>query len=82
MRVRAIQLGYYGHKRRHEGDEFDLEPIKRVRKDKDGNSKEVTIMPEQQFSPKWMEKVGIAQNQSSTKREKKIAVQEQEPEGV
>lgn len=57
MRVRAIQLGYYGHKRRHPGQEFDLEPIKRMRKDKDGNMREVTISEQQQFSERWMEKL-------------------------
>ena len=57
MRVRAIALGYYGHKRRREGDTFTLEPIKRIRKDKDGNMREITITTEQQFSPRWMERV-------------------------
>jgi hypothetical protein len=57
MRVRAIQLGYYGHKRRPEGTEFVLEPIKRIRKQPDGTMKEILISPEQQFSVRWMEKV-------------------------
>lgn len=61
MRVRAIQMGYYGHKRRtpgHKDAEFDLEPIKRMRKDpKTGDMREITISAEQQFSTRWMEKV-------------------------
>ena len=57
MRVRATQLGYYGHKRRHPGQEFDLEPIKRIKIQPDGTSKEITISPEQQFSVRWMERV-------------------------
>ena len=57
MKVRATMLGYYGHKRRREGQEFELEPIKRLRKQADGTMKEITISPEQQFSTRWMEKV-------------------------
>ena len=57
MRVRATALGYYGHKRRKEGQEFVLEPIKRLRKDKDGNMREIVITPEQQFSARWMERL-------------------------
>jgi hypothetical protein len=57
MRVRATALGYYGHKRRKEGQEFVLEPIKRLRKDKDGNMREIVISPEQQFSARWMERL-------------------------
>ena len=58
MKVRAIRLGYYGHKRRAEGDEFELEPIKRERKDKEGRMRLVTISAEQQFSERWMVRTG------------------------
>jgi hypothetical protein len=57
MKVRATMLGYYGHERRYPGDVFTLEPIKRMRKDKEGKLREVTIRAEQQFSERWMEKV-------------------------
>ena len=59
MKVRATALGYYGHKRRREGQEFELEPIKRLRKQKDGSMKEITISADQQFSTRWMEKVDV-----------------------
>jgi hypothetical protein len=63
MKVRAIRLGYYAHKRRPEGSVFILEPLKRIRPVKDsdgkptGEMKEIVISPEQQFSKNWMEKV-------------------------
>ena len=58
MKVRAIKLGYYGHERRQEGQEFTLEPIKRLRKDKKtGQMKEILISAEQQFSERWMERL-------------------------
>ena len=58
MKVRATRMGYYGHERRHEGAEFTLEPIKRLRKDaKSGQMKEITISAEQQFSERWMERI-------------------------
>ena len=61
MKVRATQLGYYGHERRPEGAVFTLEPIKRMRKDKKtGIMREVTISSEQQFSERWMERIGAA----------------------
>lgn len=50
MKVKAIRLGYYQHKRRREGDVFELESVK----GKDGE----IISPEKQFSDKWMVKVG------------------------
>jgi hypothetical protein len=52
MRVKATRIGYYGHRRRREGEVFDLAPRKIL---KDG--KEVVLSPEQQFSNSWMEKV-------------------------
>ena len=50
MKVKAIQMGYYQHKRRREGEVFELEAIK----GKDGQ----IIPAEKQFSAKWMAKVG------------------------
>lgn len=48
MRVRAIQLGYYGDKRRRPGEEFDLVP--RIIRGQEWP-------PEKQFSKNWMERV-------------------------
>lgn len=56
MRVRATQTGYYGHKRRKAGEQFELTPLK----NKDGSVTSV----EQQFSSKWMEAVEDAPNRS------------------
>lgn len=50
MKVKATQLGYHDHRRRRPGDVFVLRPIEKA----DGK----IITPEQQFSKKWMEKVG------------------------
>lgn len=75
MKVRATQPGYYKHERRREGDVFVLEPIKRQRTDAaTGLMREVTIMPEQQFSERWMEKVDVAPEKP--KKEKKAAEEE------
>ena len=94
MKVRATQLGYYGHKRRYEGSEFELEPIKRIRKDKDGKPREITIMPEQQFSERWMERVGpevktrikpkktMKPEHLKTDEEKKLDETSEEGEGI
>jgi len=63
MRVKAKDIGqkysgYYGHRRRKPGDEFVLEPIKRLRMDaKTGQMREITISVEQQFSERWMERL-------------------------
>lgn len=53
MKVRATRLGYYGLLRRYPGDEFVLKKFT-TRNKKD---EFVELSPEQQFSPKWMEKV-------------------------
>lgn len=79
MKVRATQTGYYAHKRKYEGDEFILEPIKRIRKDKDDKPREITIMPEQQFSDRWMERVeGPAPKKAKLKKVKKTKAPEEE----
>ena len=52
MKVRAKELGYYNHKRRREGVEFDL-----VEKKGLVNGVEKTITVEDQFSDKWMERL-------------------------
>jgi hypothetical protein len=63
MKVRAKDTGekysgYYGHRRRKPGEVFELEPIKRLRKDnKTGLMREITITEEQQFSDRWMERI-------------------------
>lgn len=46
-------VGYYGNRRIKEGEVFDLVTVKG--KDRNGNI--VTRKPEDQFSPKWMEKI-------------------------
>jgi len=78
MKVRATQLGYYNHRRRFEGDIFDLEVLTIKRQDKDGKFKEIRLTPEQQFSPKWMEKIETDQVE---RPKKKSSVQEQTPSG-
>ncbi len=70
MNVRALSLGFYGLKRRREGDVFILKPFKRkvVVKGKDGKPvidpktrmpklEERLISAEEQFSKEWMEVV-------------------------
>ena len=57
MKVRALAMGYFGHKRIREGEVFELKPIKV--KEKDRKTKKITerlITPEEQFSEIWMEK--------------------------
>lgn len=46
MKVKAIKLGYYDHKRIREGQTFELKPLKDVK----GN----IISAEKQFSENWM----------------------------
>ena len=57
MKVRAKALGYYGDKRRKEGEEFEL--IERTVGDKEKRRK---LSVDQQFSDIWMEKVGQPAN--------------------
>lgn len=66
-----LWVGYYDHKRRRNGDVFTLKPLRRMRLvptgkmvlGKDGKeiperkAREILITAEQQFSPRWMEKV-------------------------
>lgn len=66
MKVRATQVGYYGNVRRRVGDIFDLVPVKGL----NGKREKVTFTPEQQFSEKWMEKVGAAQPGAKTQEQK------------
>lgn len=49
MKVKALKVGYYAHRRYKEGEEFVLKPIK-VKID----GKTSTIPPEKQFSQNWM----------------------------
>lgn len=58
MKVKAKRRGYYGEKRRYEGDVFDLVPIKL----KDGS----VVAPEKQLSD-WMERID---QKASAKTEK------------
>lgn len=52
MKVKAIRMGYYGHKRIREGEVFELQPMKFKKNDK------IEIVPvEKQFSKAWMEAV-------------------------
>lgn len=65
MKVRALELGYYGDKRRREGDVFVLRPYKkyeqdehgRLKVDKDNRPVFKVIEAEKQFSARWMQKV-------------------------
>ncbi len=52
MKVRAKALGYYGDRRRKEGDIFEL--VERIVGDKE---KRRTLSVDQQFSEIWMEKL-------------------------
>jgi len=54
MRVRALQLGYYGNERRREGEIFDLIPIVSINKE---TGEKVIVPVDKQFSVKWMERV-------------------------
>ena len=68
MKVKAIELGYYDHKRRRPGAVFELKPVKALIMDpkskfekplldKDGKKQYETVSVEKQFSKTWMEKV-------------------------
>ena len=81
LKVRAKDTGekysgVYGHRRRRPGDVFELESIIRIRKDKDGNPREVTITEQQQFSERWMEKVDVAPPSKPARKEKAEPVKE------
>lgn len=68
MKVIATQLGYYGIKRRREGDEFELVPVTGLVKDpKTDELTKRVITPEEQFSPKWMKKVEAGASKSKGK---------------
>jgi hypothetical protein len=65
MKVVATRLGYYGLKRRREGDQFVLRAQKQTFVDqKTGKVETKLFTPEQQFSPSWMEK--LEDEESST----------------
>ena len=70
MKVRATRTGYYGHKRRREGEVFDLNPVK--------NKKGTVIPAEAQFSDVWMEKVDASTK--SKKPESKMAKESESDE--
>jgi hypothetical protein len=84
MKVKATKLGFYGHKRRREGDVFELVPYKVQKLDAEGKvvfddkRKPVleTISPEAQFSDSWMSRIEAAP------RKGKHAPKAQEPEEV
>jgi hypothetical protein len=57
MKVRATQLGFYRLVRRRPGDIFELKPVKGVKMDRQGNRTPYVFSAEEQFSPRWMEKV-------------------------
>lgn len=59
VRVKKDMTGYYGHKRRRNGEVFDIVGSHTVkRKDKYGKVTEVKV---DDFSSKWMEKVKVNQ---------------------
>lgn len=57
MKVRATKTGYIYHKRRREGDVFELKPFKGYLKKPSGQLESLEMTAEKQFSPTWMEKV-------------------------
>lgn len=79
MKVRATQVGYIYHRRRREGEVFELKTIKGHKQDKDGRLKPIEITPEQQFSARWMEVVDgnydekeMMHDDQSKRRKKKV----------
>ena len=76
MKVRATMMGYYGEKRRREGDVFVLKPFKYWAKETDPKTKKITkkeilVSPDEQFSDYWMERVegpAKAQEPSSVRK--------------
>lgn len=77
MKVRAIRQGYHDNKRRREGDEFELKPIKGYGFDDKGVKIEKEFSVEQQFSEKWMEKIE-GDVEPVVKKSKKKAVEQVE----
>lgn len=67
LRVRATKLGFYGGKRRYEGDVFEL--IDRPHRDNK------TLTAEQQFSKSWMEKLDDDQPDPTPKPTRSAAAQ-------
>lgn len=59
IRVRAIDMGYYGDKRRRAGEVFDLVPVKGVKADQVNwkKTEPLVLTPRQQFAKSWMEEV-------------------------
>lgn len=73
MKVRAKQDGWYGSKLRVKGEEFELHPRKGHSKSADGELTEVELTVEEQFSAKWMERVGHSPSASKPKSNKPVA---------
>jgi hypothetical protein len=73
MKVRATQVGYYGHKRRREGDVFELV----AQEGKDENGKKIKLSVKDQFSEAWMEP---ADEEAKSLRSRHI--DEDQPEGM
>lgn len=85
MKVRATQSGYIYHKRRREGEVFELKPIKGFVQNKDGKNKPFEFTAEQQFSSLWMEKVDddyieheMMQDDQRKRRKRKVDIEQQD----
>jgi hypothetical protein len=80
MRVRALEVGYYGLIRRREGSEFTLKPYKKFKrdgngtleKDKDGKPIEVLVTAQMQLA-KWMHPVSEKEAAVSKAKRKTVA---------
>jgi hypothetical protein len=57
MKVISTRTGFYGLKRRKEGEVFELAHVKGVKKDIYGKEEPIELTPEQQFSSSWMKKL-------------------------
>ncbi len=72
MRVKALETGYYNHRRQKPGSVFDLIPVHT----KDKKGKPIVMSAESQFSKKWMKKLDAKEEtkkieKPETKAEKK-----------
>ena len=87
VRVKQDKVGEYEYARRRSGDVFTLKPryvtetdpkTTEVIYDKDGNPKQKLVTAEQQFSPRWMEKVSDAEPERLTSTPQALAAVQDE----
>ena len=73
IKVRATQMGEYEYMRRREGDVFTLKPRMitlttkgRIDMDEHSHPKMRLLTAEEQFSPRWMERVDVEEMEMTT----------------